>query len=120
MTPRFRVWDGEEMHEPPHGFILTSEGEVCFEPFESNRRVLEDHEVLLSTGLTDAKGNEIWEGDIFDTVTKGVVVYRDRLAGFFYQQGGALGSSPISIYHQTRRVIGNRYEHPELLEDLSA
>jgi len=68
-TPRkFRVWDGEEMHEPPHEYI--------WDPRDGARRVIDasdgrvtcsqpiDGEVLWATGLTDAEDTEIWEGDL--------------------------------------------------------
>lgn len=120
---KFRVWDGEEMHEPPHsGFVLTSGGDIVFEPFESNRRELDDHVALFSTGLTDSEGNEIWEGDIIQSNQSVCVVRWDEKHTEFKIDGQfkLLGkfSHNLGGYHanSNTRVIGNRYEDPGLLE----
>lgn len=120
---KFRVWDGEQMHEPPHsGFVLTSGGDIVFEPFESDLRELEDHVALFNTGLTDAEGNEVWEGDIVDWPDgRGDVYWHDDKAcylhGFVEKIDGGLGGvhRPPKAMFDRVRVIGNRYEDPELL-----
>jgi len=70
MTTRFRVWDGEEMHEPPHQFLIGSDGSVFkrqeVEPAPPGGPV--NAEVMHSTGLTDAEGREVWDGDILELV----------------------------------------------------
>jgi hypothetical protein len=113
---KFRVWDGEEMHEPPHGFVLGSQGEVIWEPFESNRRELDGHEVLFSTGLTDATQVDIYEGDIIDhscSEQLDVVEWGNWYPGFDLRHVVA-HAVPYALKNGS--VVGNRCEDPSLLE----
>lgn len=63
MTKRFRVWDGEEIHEPPHGFLLGAEGMVyrCSSQVGSSERAVVG-EPMFYTGLNDSEGTPIYEG----------------------------------------------------------
>jgi hypothetical protein len=127
-TPRkFRVWDGEEMHEPPHEYI--------YDPRDGARRVIDasdgrltcsqpvDGEVLWGTGLTGAEGSEIWEGDIIQSNQSVCLVRWDEKHTEFKIDGQfeLLGkfSHNLGGYHanSNTRVIGNRYEDPTLLEE---
>jgi hypothetical protein len=124
---KFRVWDGEEMHEPPHDYILTGMRGV----WKVNPGPSTTHEVLkcddnvsalFSTGLTDAEGNEIWEGDIIQSNQSVCLVRWDERHTEFKIDGQfeLLGkfSHNLGGYHANSniKVIGNRYENPELLE----
>jgi len=83
MTTRFRVWDGSHMHEPPHQFLIGSNGSVFkrqeVEPAAPTGPV--NAEVMHSTGLTDAEGREVWEGDVLEytdgSPSHTVVVWND-------------------------------------------
>lgn len=73
MTPiRCRIWDGETMHEPAdlgdggRDFVVAPTGQVY--ELEWSLRVTEwpDAVALRSTGLTDAEGREVFEGDVVE------------------------------------------------------
>jgi len=126
-SPRkFRVWDGEEMHEPPHDYVIQDDGKVVrldwgqagVDYIGRDLRV----EVMHYTGLTDAEGIEIWEGDIIQSNQSVCLVRWDEKHTEFKIDGqfNLLGkfSHNLGGYHanSNTRVIGNRYESPELLE----
>jgi len=102
MTPRFRVWNGSEMYYPPHAYLLTGDGKVV----EHTDPIDTQHEVMLSTGLTDAESTEIWEGDILGRL--GAVRYNTDLGGFELVRGGALVGAGGRV---DEKVIGNVHEH---------
>jgi len=123
---KFRVWDGEEMHEPPHNFHLGGEGGVWLQEYGHDESGAVDQpetiEVMLSTGLTDAEDTEIWEGDIIQSNQSVCLVRWDEKHTEFKIDGQfkLLGkfSHNLGGYHanSNTRVIGNRYEDPSLLE----
>jgi len=129
-TPhKFRVWNGEEMHEPPHRFWMRGDGRVTNERhgFGMAAEDNEQYEVMFATGLTDAEGNEIWEGDIVDWADgRGVVYWNDDKArylhGFAEKIDGDFNGfhRPPKAMWDRVRVIGNRYEDPNLLEGSTA
>ena len=63
---RFRVWDGERMHYPDTArqmFLLSEGGLVWTDP---DLELVPNAVPLLSTGLRDAEGREVFEGDIVE------------------------------------------------------
>ena len=92
--------------------------------------LLENFEVVQYTGLKDKNGKEIYEGDILrwkckksgaQKTKKHIVTLNwddpfGRYAMTIYDNGErwAIGSSDWNI--ESREVIGNIYENPELLE----
>jgi len=128
MTTRFRVWDGEEMHEPPHQFLIGPNGSVFkrqeVEPAAPTGPV--NAEVMHSTGLTDAEGREVWEGDVLEytdgSPSHTVVVWNDDVAQFRIRlnNGDTLPFHSYDHLSDHYRVVGNRYEHPELMQEASA
>jgi len=127
MTPRFRVYDGETMHEPPHPFMLNAVGAVFRKqdvgpaaPFGPV-----DAEVMLSTGLTDAEGTEIWEGDVIRFYMLGTevlcrVVWCERYGQWYTETLDGAIMNPLS--HILNRdeddpvVIGNVHEPDATLD----
>jgi len=116
---KFRVWDkvnylmseGQELHELKYN-QLVSEGTMYKETVE----------VMQFTGLTDCKGKEIYEGDIikwWSGQDKDGDHY-DYRPITFYQEGNKMGWHLGDIHNRFKsgehEVVGNIYEHPELLK----
>jgi len=87
--------------------------------------ILDDEHVLMQyTGLHDRKGVEIYEGDIMGTSYKGFEV---GVVEFHTGSYVLRGSVKECMFKRTEQgytltlceVIGNIYENPELLEDIT-
>ena len=108
---KVKVWTGTEMLGP---FDLSQNPE-----YWANK--MQDGKILLYTGLKDADGKEIYEGDFVEAggLTH-KVEYAEEYAGFlpFVNDGGCGCCSDISTYfpHECK-VIGNIYENPKLLKE---
>lgn len=115
MTTRFRVWDGEEMHEPPHDWLLTGDKGIVRKDGRLLGESPEQRRVpLFYTGLDDTDGTPIYEGDIIRYWDEQhVVTWSD--AGFHWDFGMPAEASWTiegDVY-----LLGNRYENPDLLPD---
>lgn len=129
MTPKFRVWDGEQMHEPPHGWVINCDGEVCFSTHDGPAPA-EGFVALLYTGLDDAEGRPVYEGDIceYENYVLEMKQYRFVVG---YDKGTLrwtrnhvdkhINSWPnlrhVSGGDCNLEVVGNRYENPDLLNE---
>lgn len=118
---KFRVWDGHKMRTD---FTMHSDGQVII---SASVYAIGFEPVLMQyTGLKDANGVEIYEGDIIETsgleFSREVVKHKvdnsiqtsghgcsDTKATSGYSIGGYYGG-PDKI-----EVIGNIHENPELL-----
>lgn len=85
------------------------------------RRYFHEVENMQSTGLTDKKGDEIYEGDIVRIVQNGVRVLgeikKDSFMWYVFDFAYKFEGSLYDIYRTCElEVIGNIYENPELLE----
>ena len=116
---KFRVWDGARMYH--NDIYITIEGNYS--------SYLPGCEVMQFTGLTDADGKEIYEGDVVARRVGGAK-YGHHVVRFgrgFYD-GGYLTFDgwivdPDNKYDHTNaligdeyRVIGNIYENPVLID----
>jgi len=121
-TPRkFRVWDGEEMHEPYHKYLLNSEGRLLDYKGDWGHEGV-DAEVMFSTGLTDAEGTEIYEGDVLLFFGQTVVLHWEEQEVCGWATTPVDGGETVTVFayqidEGNATVIGNRYENPELLEE---
>ena len=127
MNRKFRVWDGKEMHEPPHDFLLSGDG-VVWEGFgdeassyASAVRLLK-FEPMLSTGLTDSEGTKIWEGDIIGFKILGsmahyLVAWHEKYGAWHCRAGNGEWMARLSVQldKDDCTVNGNRHEDSELL-----
>lgn len=140
MEPKFRAWDAETgmmlySDKPEEGVMWGFEdGElkVWIEetvtpsdplepPYPDGREV--EGPYMLFTGLVDADGKEVWDGDILsyswdplfgDTfIGMGVVEWCD--SGYWSLETGGSGILATTDSIEDRRVIGNIAQNPELL-----
>jgi hypothetical protein len=130
---RFRVWDiankrmGEVytlMMNEEHGMT------ACVKHPCGNGRFIHDSLIvqatdgepdqgimLQSTGLLDANGTEIFEGDVVEEGgLRGVIKWHEKGARFFMDER----TSTIFLMGFMGVVIGNIYQNPELLENADA
>ncbi|WP_202809250.1 YopX family protein [Staphylococcus equorum] len=131
MLPKFRVWDKfYECMITPVGIELEN-GEVSHIieqlPGETTKSSITYYKLMQSTGLKDKNGVEIFEGDvlkvfIFDgkgphtkvIFKNGMFGIEDDMFGYGYDKGLYPLDQIISI--RDTEIIGNKYEHPHLIE----
>ena len=97
---------------------------VTDDPFTMYDTIKHYHKVMMSTGLTDKNGVEIWEGDILNVLDYGLftVEWIQNTASFGMTQNGRYMQSFFSSERIGYKVggcvvVGNIFENPELLED---
>lgn len=121
---KFRAWNTEtkEMREVQR--INTKNGQLLFANSNLPTKKGYSHKyiVMQYTGLKDADGKGVYEGDILEFVavkTKWIVNYRNGAFTISYQ------NSNINILYDCAiedgilthmKIIGNIYENPELLK----
>lgn len=127
-TPhKFRVYDGDQMHEPPHDFAL-----VCYERQDVRvsgcREILwgkgrfsdEVYDPMFSTGLADAEGTEIYEGDILtcDSIRWDGPFLVEWSNEYGWWDMACDQSTPYFLgeHNDSATVVGNRFEDADLLE----
>lgn len=120
MIPKFRIFDKKKKRFLDD-FAMEIDRYGVHVLDEFNYVVDEDDRVLMqSTGLYDANGKEIYEGDIINCrdlwldgdrrkTHKQIVKYD---SGMF-----SAGYVSLRTNNSTSEVIGNIYENPELLEE---
>jgi uncharacterized phage protein (TIGR01671 family) len=131
---KFRAWDGNKMHYPQ---IIGINGEVfswdhdrswlhnC-QYWDGEEGFIDAPNLMQFTGLKDKNGKEIYEGDIiqyFDKIVA-VVVWQDY-GGWSYKWIDPTyikvrQHNPEPFFHNISlaEVVGNIYEHPELLKQV--
>lgn len=71
-------------------------------------------EVCQFTGLTDCKGNEIWEGDIAECETydlyKGFIKVKAIIEYMYGAFVAIIDGMPYSLYFKYIKVIGNKFD----------
>lgn len=133
---KFRAWDKrseiylydvQDAYDTLSGFVKYDDGEdaeydeECFGGFLDNER----YDVEQFTGLTDANGKDIYEGDIivskpneltFEPLKIGVVKRSKINAGWSYRTATDEYNIWTSGKYRTYEIIGNVHANPELLE----
>ena len=120
---KFRAWVENKMHDVYS--LVTSNGSIVrigLARFPFSHDVAPDS-LMQYTGLKDNNGKDIYEGDILDCTLsfegstlphRGEVVYDDTHCSF-----GTKNETGITLFCKhninTREIIGNIYENPELL-----
>ena len=116
----FRAWDGECMiSDVTDAFIRADDGVVCeLITTEYGQYIVERHDwtLMQSTGLTDANGVEIFEGDVLEAGAGPLLIcWRNGCFKLMDHGGYYIG---LEGWHNNEhlKVIGNIHENPELME----
>ena len=120
MIPKFRAFIKDENKVVDVKELSFKYDEVVYESGRYTEvRRFRDVELMQSTGLKDDFGNELFEGDIFESrfsEIKYVVYWDNKLASFWIR--GETKEHPLYTLTPFRpRILGNIYENPKLLEE---
>lgn len=123
MIPKFRAYDktDKEMYLVDEINFNRGEFESIGDGITFLRRA-DKVELMQSTGLEDANGNEIFEKDILDYNGRKVIVkWHGSYACFIYEFVDELKNrtvewQPLYLSYYKFEIIGNIYENPRLLE----
>lgn len=123
MIPKFRIWDktNKEMLEWKELDFTKERGEdeiTIFEPTGQFAHPIFFYDAMQSTGLIDKNGVEIYEGDIIKNSYDEIYTVKWFDAAFYLEEKYNGGFDYSELYFEdNKKVIGNIYENPELLED---
>lgn len=115
---KYQAWHKKEqkmyipnyLHFSPEGRlfgVLVKEGQLLS---------IDDFELREYTGLKDKNGTEIYEGDIIRAEEEGLGVIKYGVGCFYYEDDWN-GRIALEELTDLMVVVGNVYEHPELLPD---
>ena len=116
---RFRAWDKEKkimgifpnLYIGMKGELLVNIGDHQF------RDVGKQYIIQQFTGLHDRNGKEIYEGDMVKySVENDEFVGEIHFASLQFRIGKLYPTDRLMGWHKTFEIIGNIYEHPELLK----
>ena len=125
---KFRAWDKKEKLMGAVERLNFEYGEVSlnfFHDYYKDHISFDKVELMQYTGLKDCKGVEIYEGDILKYGSCVEVVFYEPTMGRFMTElkkcndESEIGeiSSLSPYYTDNYKVIGNIYQHLELLKD---
>lgn len=112
-----RAWDETNRDWVNYGFCLRFDSEGTCEMLNAFAEPFTDRKLIpvFWTGQKDKNGHEVYSGDIVryeDIGVQGIVAWSETYPGFIVlnpQRNGAY------VLHNEWEVIGNVYEHPDLL-----
>ncbi|PDZ49756.1 hypothetical protein CON07_20010 [Bacillus sp. AFS094611] len=135
MRIMYRAWDNvkDKMYsvgeEDDISFGFESNGIVAYDLTEAEEEfhTLHHLQYMQYTGLKDKNGDEIFVGDVVDTIYNGelftgVVVYDESELGFKATNGKENYGSSFQYLPccEEVEIIGNIHENPELLKGVEA
>lgn len=115
---KFRAWDNVDYMSTPFTLQEVQYGRIQF---------TSDTKIMQYTGMKDKNGKEIYEGDIMKLPLYGIVivVWNEDVSSFQYAynaigKGSSIGgrmTNNLYGFESTKKyeIIGNIYQHPELL-----
>ncbi|HHO6115128.1 TPA: YopX family protein [Staphylococcus aureus] len=134
MMPKYRVWDRytKKMHEVAELDFVNDEVHYDYTEVIENflkTRDFKDVELMQSTGLKDVYGKEIYDGDIaefkypHDKRFKeiGIITHSAEKACFVIKMIRDTIQEfdlYIGVANSYLKVIGNKFNNPELLEEI--
>lgn len=119
-TFKFNYWNGEEMKQADIIHVCDVGGVITSRAWD--RDLHEYFDLIEFTGLLDAKGNEIYEGDILQYQREGSTKVHPNVGPVHFKNGrfwcgynktNYLGTPSFS---KVFAVIGNEFENPNLLK----
>lgn len=120
MTPKYRAWLKKDKEMIDVDEIHFENGELDYIGDAITWMCKKNDFVLMqSTGLTDKNGKEIFEGDIIgirDGLLNGVVEFNIDLGMWTNSLLRYNNFERLCSIADSREIIGNIWEHPELAE----
>lgn len=115
---KFRAWDAERKF-----FLSAASFGSSITPCEDKERTVflnhRDNIILMQfTGLQDKNGKDIYEGDVFYWgADRGKVTFEKGC--FIFRVGKNYSMTMRDHYPEEVEIIGNIFEHPELLTPIN-
>lgn len=111
---KFRAWD--KVQDAMVNFDIYNVPPYVGQTHLEGEKFERKYEIMQYTGLKDKNGTEIYEGDIIENDGDDAheVVTFDE--GSFWLEGFTYTTPLYEVNTEAEEVIGNIYEHPELLE----
>lgn len=128
MIPKFREWDAEReklfkgkgmaygvRKDFDNSFVIEFEHMEDLDAINKDGSI--DRVVMMSTGLKDINGTEIYEGDIVKNIYDEIYVVKWFDAGFHLEEKYNGGFDYFELHFgNNKEVIGNIYENQDLME----
>lgn len=114
---KFRVWDNVDYMSAPFTLMRLVNKSM---QFTSEAKVME------YVGAKDKNGKDVCEGDVLKYICNGVLQYRQVIwveteYSFFTKnihfEDDIMYGLPWLLHHGSVEVIGNVFQHPELVKD---